>query len=209
MQCLDILAGVVAVAVVSLPTWAEDVAPSAPVLPTSLTFDAAPPTAPAREPFSRGTWALSLTTSYLGDIDSHTRENLYSGAVGINYYLLDKLAVRVELPVYGISQDGPDTIGTGFNLLFRYHFWTYEKWSLYADGGAGLLVTGKQVPDGGTYLNFVPKGGVGFTYAITPDVFLEAGARVAHISNGGIRGSAHNPSMNIGMEGYVGVMIPF
>jgi hypothetical protein len=72
-----------------------------------------------------------------------------------------------------IHQDGPDTVAGGLDLLARYHFLTYGKLTLYADGGAGILLSGKNAPTGGTSFNFVERAGIGFTYQIAPHWFLD------------------------------------
>ena len=198
---------VTALAILGMPAVVLAADPPALFVPR-LTLD---PTAayPVSGPFSKGAAFLSLTGSYLSDVQSHTRENIYSNSVGIGWYPVTNLGPVAEIPVSVIHQDGPDTVGSGLDLLARYHFFSYEKLTLYADGGAGFLLSGESVPTGGTSFNFVERAGIGFTYQISPHWFLDAGSRVEHLSNAGFRGSEHNPSMNLGVQGYIGIMYRF
>jgi opacity protein-like surface antigen len=187
-------------------------APGVDTTPYTLTLASTPPETPpsaSANPFAAGRWALSLTGGYSASFNSRRRENIGFVAPGLAYSLFDNFQIVAETPGYFFSQSGPDTGGGGLNLLVRYHFLHWNQFTLFAEGGAGFILSPDQVPTGGTYFNFIPQGGVGLTYRLTDDLFLIAGTRVDHISNGGIRGSAHNPSMNMGLEGYAGVMMTF
>jgi Lipid A 3-O-deacylase (PagL) len=63
-------------------------------------------------------------------------------------------------------------------------------------------VTG--VPDG-TNFNFTPQFGLGATYQLSDNTFLIGGARLFHLSNAGIDPGV-NPSINLAIEGYVGLL---
>jgi hypothetical protein len=193
-----------AVAVLLLPTCLFAAEPPEFVAPR-LTLAATP----AAAPFSEGTTYLTLSTSYLGGAQSYTNENFYTASLGLTWYPLNNLGLIAEVPVSAIHQDGPDTAAAGLDLLVRYHFLSLDQFTLYADGGAGFVFSGHCVPTGGTSFNFIERAGVGFTYQLAPHWFLNAGSRIAHLSNAGIRGPNHNPSINLGVEGYAGIMCLF
>jgi len=103
-----------------------------------------------------------------------------------------------------------DTGGANANLLLRWHFLAEDRWSIYVDGGAGLLVAGEEVPRGGTNFNFTPQAGIGGTIALDDAgrTRLMVGARWHHVSNARIKGAEANPGRD-SVLGYVGVTIPF
>src|SRR5262249_39425372 len=101
------------------------------------------------------------------------------------------------------------SIGGGADLLLRYHFLTGETWSLYVDGGAGLVYSGKSQPRGETNLTFNPEGGVGGPFRLTDRVSFMGGCRWYHLSNGKVWGHSNsNPGFD-GLMGYAGLMISY
>ena len=138
----------------------------------------------------------------------------------VTYFLIDGLSLSAELNVLYIDQTtqpgldpAEDGWGVHFALLARWHFVSGDSWSLYLDGGAGILGSTVRTPGpgpddarGGSYLNFTPQVGGGFTYEFQPQARLMIGCRWFHISNA--RTSDNNPGSD-SLLFYAGVMFPF
>jgi hypothetical protein len=166
-------------------------------------------------PFSKGAWSLEPFAFALDGLDDDPSAELYGGGFGLNYYFDDGLALRGEFYGTGVDQTGDDAFGGGFNLLARWHFLREPNWSLFAEGGGGLLQTDVSLPDGrmdrnndGTHFNFSSHIGAGATYRIDPSTHLIGALRFTHISNAGISGDDENPGVNA-IGGYVGVSFQF
>jgi opacity protein-like surface antigen len=71
------------------------------------------------------------------------------------------------------------------------------RWTPYLVGGAGLSFPSHRLPHGGTNFNFMPEGGLGLQYAITPRALLGVEWRFQHFSNADI--SPPNPGLNISL----------
>lgn len=99
----------------------------------------------------------------------------------------------------------PNTFGGGFDVLTRWHFLEHGPLTLYADGGAGMLFTTREVPRGGTHVNFTPQIGLGATWQLNDQTYLFGGARYWHLSNAGMDGRQRNPSIDGSVMAYFGV----
>jgi hypothetical protein len=126
--------------------------------------------------------------------------------VGYSYFIADGLSLDLELNGWIFNQAIEDAIGLNFNVLFRWHFLMDRHWSLYLDGGAGLLVSDQDVPANGSSFNFTPQIGVGASFDIGGDLRLMAGARWHHISNANLYDQ--NPGRDT-ILGYVALSFPF
>ncbi len=143
--------------------------------------------------------------------DSHNRFALFGA--GVSYFIIDNLSLDLELNGLYFDQNGSDAPGINFTLLFRWHFFAREEWSIYLDGGAGLMKTTSNVPaesleepTGGSSFNFTPQLGVGLTLAVDDQARLFAGIRWYHVSNGQI--FEQNPGRDH-VYLYAGVSFPF
>ena len=175
-------------------------------------FASAQTTEPAQapDPFCQNTWTLDLNTDYISGIPARYHIQLVGESVGFSYYFLDRLAFSADIPIYYIDQRAaPDAFASGLEAFFRWHFAEFDKWSLYADLGAGVLIGDNRFPPGGTNCNFDPQTGLGATYQLTQNLFLNAGARLFHISNAGLDNSDRNPALEYSVEGYAGVLFKF
>ena len=94
------------------------------------------------------------------------------------------------------------------DLYARIFLLTVNRFSIYADGGAGAIFTDKAVPEFGTAFNFTPRGGVGISFRIDDNVYLTAGARYWHLSNAGYHSISRNPSFD-SVQYYGGVLFTF
>jgi hypothetical protein len=154
--------------------------------------------------FERGTFTLAIYPAFelSGGRD---RSNLASATVGVGYYVLENVALNLELSGYHVNQAGPDANAGGLQLLMRHHLWVRERFSLFADVGGGIFRADERVPRGGTHFNFTFRSGVGVTWELAERVHLLSGLRYFHLSNAARRGLSRNPSVN-GAEVYVGLL---
>jgi opacity protein-like surface antigen len=149
-----------------------------------------------------------------GAVELDETENMFGlGGGGFSYFIVDDLSLEIEFNLMYFSQQGDDAFGVDFNLLMRWHFLVRETWSLYVDGGAGLLGTTEIVPgrssnqpDGGANLNFTPQAGGGVTFEVAENVRFFGGVRWYHISNANTHES--NPARD-SLFVYAGVSFPF
>lgn len=119
--------------------------------------------------------------------------------VGLSYFLADDISIDLELNFMYFDQEVENAFGVNPNLLFRWHFLHDDArtWSVYADGGAGILISTEDVPAHGSSFNFTPQIGVGVSFEAWDDARLFIGARWHHVSNA--RLYEENPGRDYGM----------
>ncbi|MFW5653085.1 MAG: acyloxyacyl hydrolase, partial [Planctomycetota bacterium] len=131
-----------------------------------------------------------------------------------NYFVAEDFSMNFGIS--GIFFDQPerettnDAVGGNFTLLFRWHFFVRERWTVFLDGGAGLLLASEEIPEGGTNFNFTPQAGIGMTFALGDRgrSRLVTALRWHHISNARIRGVDNNPGRDSIMA-YIGIAVPW
>ncbi|MFN0132977.1 MAG: acyloxyacyl hydrolase [Phycisphaerales bacterium] len=151
-------------------------------------------------------WTFGLGVAH--NLDDATDYNLRAA---YSQFLIDRVEFSLELNAWYFDQDGDNAFGINPAMIVRLHFLQSERWTAYIDPGIGLLLASDNVPDMGTGFDFMPRIGLGITYALTEDQGgprLQAGIRWHHISNARIQGDIGNPSRDSGMI-YCGIMIPF
>lgn len=136
----------------------------------------------------------------------HSSNNEMALGVKWEYFIVDGFAFAPELKLWGFFQDGGDAFGGSLDLLFAWHFIQRDTWSLFADGGVGLLGTTKNVPIDGSEFNFTPQVGGGITFDIGNNNRWVIGARWHHISNAGLY--SDNPGRD-NIYVYTGINFPF
>lgn len=165
------------------------------------------PGAPSVEPFgTKGTWRWTIQGA--GGFEFDDDSNAF-GLVGfgVSYFVVDDVSLDGELNGMFFSQAGDqDPAGLNANLLLRWHFFTRDTWSIYVDGGAGLLVTTDDVPDGASSFNFTPQIGLGASVELNDRTRLMTGVRLHHLSNANT--DRNNPGRD-SLLGYVGLSIAF
>ncbi|MEL7333270.1 MAG: acyloxyacyl hydrolase [Cyanobacteria bacterium J06560_2] len=124
---------------------------------------------------------------------------------GISHFFHNGHSVNLELNGLAFDQPGDDAVGATLTFLVRSHWIRGEKWSLYVDGGAGIIFTTDNVPAAGSSFNFTPQIGGGASFAINENQRLMTGLRWYHISNADTFRS--NPGLDTVM-GYVGINFP-
>lgn len=158
----------------------------------------------SKDPFAAGQWTIY---GYGSGAAGKSARKVYAGHVGLGYYFLDNVSLNLETAGYFIEQSN-DTGGAGLNLASRWHYWRGTEWSLYFDGGAGLMHTRDTLRDPGTHFNFTLQGGMGVTYDLTERLMPMTGLRWFHISNARIQGKDHNVGFDSPMF-YIGLILPF
>ncbi|MHC4080437.1 MAG: acyloxyacyl hydrolase [Planctomycetota bacterium] len=167
----------------------------------------------------QGSWRWYVSGGYGREIDSSHDEFVIFGG-GVSYFMADNLSLNFELNGLYIDQesesgvsDAHDAWGVNFNLLVRWHFLARERWSIYFDGGVGVMGTTERVPgpdreepDGGTYFNFTPQAGFGGSLEVADNTRLLAGVRWHHISNAQ---TSHNNPGRDSLLVYAGVSFAF
>ncbi len=166
---------------------------------------------PSVSPFGAGTWSFQTYGSATFGDDAG---ELYLAHVGVGYHFIDALSLNFEAVGGAMviedlgTTNGEDAAAIGLDLLLRWHFCRRDGWSLYMDGGAGLIQGTASFPANGTHFNFTPQFGLGITASLTDTLSLMGGARWHHISNAGKNGQDENPGYDGAML-YGGVMFAF
>jgi len=166
---------------------------------------------PVVKPFNKGSWEVH---SYFGAIVGDPVGEIYTGNIGIGFYVEDDIAVVFEgvaggfdgEPVQG-HQGGDGFVG-GATLMLRHQLIIEPNYSFYIDFGAGLLFFEEPYPASGTHANFSPQAGAGFTLKLSDKLHLMGGARWHHVSNAFRKGDDQNPGADAFM-GYVGLLLTF
>ena len=154
--------------------------------------------------FSGGTWTLELSGSYADPI-RFSEDRMAFGTVGINYYFLDNVSLGFHLSGYGVDQPNDEGYGAGFEGWLRLHLFTFDRVTIYADGGGGRTYFYPETPEGGSKWNWTAKIGGGVSVQLDEGVYLMGGARYFHVSNGNQWGRENNPSYDA-VQYYVGLM---
>jgi len=155
------------------------------------------------EPFGKaGTQRLYVQGAVASDFDDET---LGLVGVGASHFFYDHHSVNLELNALAFDQPGDNAVGANLNFLVRSHWIRGENWSLYIDGGAGIIGTTSEVPSEGSSFNFTPQIGGGATFKLNDKQRLMTGLRYYHISNADTFES--NPGLDA-LMGYVGLNFP-
>jgi opacity protein-like surface antigen len=89
----------------------------------------------------------------------------------------------------------------GLKVALRYHFIGLGPLVPYLELTGGAAGTNLNVPEIRSAFTFVIEGGAGVSYFVTPDVALNLGYRVQHISNGNTSGPNRGVNSNTGVFG--------
>jgi lipid A 3-O-deacylase len=124
---------------------------------------------------------------------------------GLSKFLFDGHSINLELNSIYFSQPDDDALGLNLALLMRWHFLRKSNWSLFVDGGAGVMGTTSDVPSKGASFNFTPQAGAGVSIKLKEQRQLMLGLRWHHISHADLFGA--NPGRD-SLMGYVGMQFP-
>ena len=110
--------------------------------------------------------------------ESSPRRFLLGGA-GISKFVYDGHSINLELNTIYFDQPDSNALGLNLALLFRWHFVRQTNWSLYVDGGAGIMGTTSDVPSAAESFNFTPQAGAGASFKLNRQRRLMVGLRWA------------------------------
>lgn len=174
--------------------------------------DAAVEAMAVRAPFGQAdSWRWGIYGSAAMDIRRDGEQ--YMGFWTAEYFLVDDFSFNIDLGggYFHQGRDDPgDAFGANLNLILRWHLVARDSYSLFVEGGAGVLGTTEEIPAGGTNFNFTPQAGFGATFALDEEKGsrLYTGVRWHHISNARIKGADDNPGRDAAMA-YIGVSFPW
>lgn len=155
---------------------------------------AAAPVEPAPVPARFGakdSWRLDIEGEWTGDLDAI---NLGLGRVGVAWFFVDDFEVALYATLGGASERSTDAFIYGGDLEFRWHLFAFDRWSIFASAGCGIIGATEPVPTGGTEFNFTPCAGAGVTFDVWEGTRLYLSARWFHLSNAST--SSDNPGFN-------------
>lgn len=159
------------------------------------------------------TWFLTVGAGIAPGGNDGTHADMF---VACSTFLGTGLEIQFEASGWYFDQNEDDnTAGGGFTVNLRWHCLSgaYEggtgtDWTVFVDAGIGLIVSGDDVPPGGSSVNLAPRVGAGATFRLgDSSTRLVGGIRWHHMSNARSNGDAENPEFNAPMF-YVGVEWP-
>lgn len=151
--------------------------------------------------------ADSWRWTWLGVLGANSSDDIFSGVgFGIEHFFEDAMSIQVQVSGIYVGQSDTDAAGVAADLLWRWHFVQEPAWSLFLEGGVGVMWTTNDVPADGSDLNFSPQASLGVSSALNEHARLEVTAGYHHLSNGGLFPT--NPSRD-SLRVTVGVSVPF
>lgn len=171
-------------------------------------------TAVTADPGALGDVGYWMFQAYGSASLGNDKGEIYLAHVGFGYFVYDGLSINLEAVGGGFRasdrglDDGHTSGAIGLDLLFRWHFYRDDRWSVYLDCGGGLLQADTSFPANGTHFNFTPQAGIGVTCRFTDHMYVMTGTRWHHVSNAGKNSSNENPGYDAPMI-YGGILFAF
>jgi len=131
---------------------------------------------------NKDTWRWNIQGGYGKDV-KESDNTVKTIGVEFEYFIENALSLDLGFFGMGVNQEGPDANGLNFTLQLRWHFIDKESWSMFMEGGAGLLRTTNHVPADGSSFNFTPQAGLGMSFDIGNHNRWLIGVKWHHISN--------------------------
>ena len=138
----------------------------------------------------------------LNDSDNQLR----NGTVEFEYFVEDYLSLDLGFHLMDVVQQGEDAIAFNATVQLRWHFIHEDTWSMFMEGGGGLMRSSDNVPTNGSEFNFTILLGTGFSFDAGNNNRWLVGARWHHISNANTYSS--NPSRDSIMF-WAGISFPY
>ncbi len=153
-------------------------------------------------------WTFEVLGTFLGDVTN--RHVVMGGATtGIGYYVLDNLAVMLDVSGYGFNEGHESGEAAGVTLGLRHHLLNLGKSALFMDVSGGIIGATQEIPHRGTHFNDTFEVGPGIAYPLQDHLYLLGGVRYFHLSNANRTGEpGRNPSVNA-IQGVFGLMWRF
>lgn len=105
--------------------------------------------------------------------------------VGAAWFFFDNVELAFYFTGGYVWQPESDAGTYGLDMELRWHVLAFERWSVFASVGGGVMGSTASVPATGSPFNFTPSIGGGVTFEVAPDTRAYVGARWFHVSNGG------------------------
>ncbi|MDD5355496.1 MAG: acyloxyacyl hydrolase [Candidatus Omnitrophica bacterium] len=107
-------------------------------------------------------------------------------------------------PFFNTIVSPSENVEIGNNFIFKYSHPVIGKFSLYIEGGAGMMYTTLHTLEQGTQFNFTEQLGAGVSYFFAKNKALNLGYRYRHFSNARIK----EPNKGVDMDGFlVGISV--
>ena len=113
--------------------------------------------------------------------DSHNQ--IRNASVEFEFFVENNLSLDLGFHLLDVVQSGEDAIAFSTTIQLRWHFIHEDTWSMFMEGGVGLMRSSDSVPAGGSEFNFTVPVGVGITFDAGNNNRWLIGARWHHISN--------------------------
>jgi len=134
-------------------------------------------------------------------------EPVTAASLTVGRFIADGLAIGARLDLLAFDQDDNVHAAIGLGITFRCHFLERERWTLFVDGGVGMMLSTGGVPTpGGSRFNFTPEMGFGCTFDVNRDWRVVTGVRWHHVSNA--KSWRSNPGRD-GVVLFAGISVPF
>lgn len=150
-------------------------------------------------------WYIQGAAATTLDNNESSPSRFALAGAGLSKFLFTGHSINLELNTIYFNQPNDDALGLNLALLMRWHFIRQQNWSLFIDGGAGVMGTTNDVPSKGASFNFTPQVGGGASIKLNHERRLLLGLRWHHISHADLFGS--NPGRD-SIFGYVGFKLP-
>ena len=150
-------------------------------------------------------WYIKGAAATTLDRNESSPSRFILAGAGLSKFLFSGHSINLELNTIYFNQPDNDALGLNLALLMRWHFLRKSNWSLFVDGGAGVMGTTSDVPSQGASFNFTPQVGAGASIKLNNQRRLLFGLRWHHISHADLFGS--NPGRD-SLLGYVGLKLP-
>ncbi|MBL0745886.1 acyloxyacyl hydrolase [Chryseolinea lacunae] len=130
------------------------------------------------------------------------KTSVFQNNTGVLFFARRWMALGGEVSAYHVRDNVNDTWGFGLRPFVRFYLVHQEKWRLYFESGAGLIVFLDEFPQPsgffgdermGTHFNGSPKYGVGAEITLERSLALIVGVRHVHVSNGDHPSDDRNP----------------
>jgi len=165
------------------------------------------PDASDREPYGAVGTRYFEFGGFAGTDFENSDQPVLAASLTAGRFIADGLALgaRLDLLAFDLEDDVSSAIAIG--ITFRWHFYRREQWTVFTEGGVGMMLSTKGVPDGGgSRFNFTPELGLGVTYDVGRPWRPVAGVRWHHVSNA--KSWRSNPGRD-GFVVYAGISVPF
>jgi hypothetical protein len=130
----------------------------------------------------KGSKRWDVVGGYGVDFDE-TENRLIRVGFEIEHFVENNLSFDLGVHLLDVEQSGKDAMGLNVSVQLRWHFIDENSWSMFIEGGVGLLRTGANVPSGGSEFNFTTQIGSGFSFDAGNSNRWLVGVRWFHISN--------------------------